>query len=101
MTVLLVSTSPRCTWLWAPDRDVATEVRALLERAGHLWLPIHPKHPDHDRITDVEIGVAAYDACRALAQEGYTFNWHPDEFELDRGNWPNQLPGMPGHRSVR
>ncbi|MBV8996405.1 MAG: hypothetical protein JO287_22490 [Pseudonocardiales bacterium] len=90
MTELRVSTSLRCTWLWAPDADTAARVREITGgrtayRNGNP-LPV---------VTDVDIGVIALEACQALAAAGHTFTWHESEHPLNRDNWPSQLLAMP------
>jgi len=35
-------------------------------------------------VTDVDIGVDAYSACSALAEAGFSFEWHEDQHPLNR-----------------
>ncbi len=88
--MLLLSTSPRMTWLWAPDAHTAQRVREITGgraavRHGET-LPL---------ITDIGIGVEALTACEKLAETGFTFTWHDSQHPLNRAGWPGQLPGMP------
>lgn len=47
-------------------------------------------------MTEVDIGVIAYEACLELAAEGFTFGWHESQHPLNRhGDWTCELPGMP------
>jgi hypothetical protein len=94
--VLLVSTSPRMTWLWAPDAATASAVRAVLNETGHYWQPARRGKEIIACVTDVEIGVTAGGACAALAAAGYTFAWHGEQHPLNRDGWAAELPGMPG-----
>ena len=90
MTELQLSSSPRTTWLWAPDEDTARRVRKLVGRRpayrGGELLPL---------VTDIDNGVVAPEACEALAAAGFTFAWHESEHPLNRHNWFCRLPGMP------
>lgn len=90
MTPLRLSTSPRSTWLWAPDAGTAARVQQLTggrpaTRRGHQ-VPL---------VTDIGIGVVALHACEKLAAAGFTFTWHESEHPLNRHGWPAGLPGMP------
>lgn len=92
MTELQLSYSPRTTWLWAADLAAAERVRwscggQVASRGGQL-LPL---------VTDVGIGIDAYEACNDLAAQGFTFTWHESN-QLNRsiGGWESRLPGMPG-----
>lgn len=90
VTELQISTSPRATWVWAPDDATAERVRALTggrtATRGRERLRL---------VVDVDLGADALDACQRLAAAGFTFTWHADEPVLNRTNWPCQLPGMP------
>ena len=86
MTELQLSSSPRTTWLWAPDEDTARRVRKLVGGRPAYALPL---------VTDIDIGVVALEACEALAAAGFTFAWHESEHPLNRHNWFCRLPGMP------
>jgi hypothetical protein len=78
------------TWLWAPDKTTAQQVREITggqpAQRGREQLPL---------VTDVGIGVDALQACEALASKGFTFTWHDSEHPLNRDGWPSTLPGMP------
>ena len=37
------------------------------------------------RVVDLDIGVVAGDRLDVLTRAGYTFRWHPDQYELNRG----------------
>lgn len=89
MTQLLFSSSPRSTWLWAPDAESAAQVRSYGRPAIH-------KGEELPLVTDIDIGVCAYETCHELAAKGFTFTWLDTVYELDRGGWPASLPGMPG-----
>ncbi len=95
---LLFSSSPRSTWLWAPDLDAARQVRAHLDTGGHFWRSAERARQKLPLVTDVEIGVTALEACLSLADLGYTFAWHNDVPGIDRNGWPDTLPGMPAPR---
>lgn len=92
MTELAISSSPRSTWLWAPDPATLEHVRQILGEAcrlaqrGRVTLPM---------VLDIDIGVDALIACQTLAAAGFTFRWHDSQFLLNRHGWPNDLPGMP------
>lgn len=90
MTELQLSTSPRTTWLWAPDADTASQVREIT--GGR---PVSRRGEPLPLVTDIDIGVVALDACQALAAAGFTFTWHESEHPLNRQNWSADLPGMP------
>ncbi|SFW11453.1 hypothetical protein [Amycolatopsis australiensis] len=88
MTELRFSSSPRMTWLWAPDAETAARVRGYgrpARRAG-AELPL---------VTNIDIGVTAYETCQSLAAAGFTFTWHESVHPLNRSGWPADLPGMP------
>ncbi|EIE99877.1 hypothetical protein [Saccharomonospora glauca] len=63
MTELQVSTSPRMTWLWAPDEHAAQRVREITSgsSATHRGEALA-------LVTDVGIGVEALAACEELAK---------------------------------
>lgn len=90
MTELQLSSSPRSTWLWAPDAETARRVREIT--GG--W-PATRRGEELPLVIDIDIGVCALKACEALAKAGYTFAWHESEHPLNRDNWPARLPGMP------
>lgn len=87
MTELRFSSNPRGTWLWAPDAETSALVHEYGRPAcrGGTELPL---------VTDIDIGVVAFEACTALAQAGFTFTWHESQHPLDRDGWPAELPGM-------
>lgn len=91
--VLQISTSPRSTWLWAPDEATVGRVREVL--GG--WSPVQHRGEVLALVMDIDIGVIAYETCEKLAEAGFTFSWHESVHPLDRlCNWPSELPGMPG-----
>jgi hypothetical protein len=91
VTELQISTSPRATWVWAPDEDTARQVREI---AGGQ--PAYRRGELLALVTDVDIGCVALETCEALAAAGFTFTWHESEHPLQRDNWPCALlPGMP------
>lgn len=95
-TELCVSTSPRSTWLWAPDEAAARRVREITGGS-----PASRRGEQLDElVTDVDIGCMALEACEALAAAGFTFTWHETQHPLNRGNWPCILPGMPSDTSL-
>ncbi|MFE2754023.1 hypothetical protein ACFXGA_18695 [Actinosynnema sp. NPDC059335] len=67
---LLVSTSPRSTWLWAADAKTAARVRAVVG-----WRPVTHKGVELPLVSDIDIGVTAYEACNKLVAAGFTFGW--------------------------
>lgn len=79
MSELQYSSSPRCTWLWAPDTETAARVRTTaggdIATHGDDELPL---------ITDVGIAGDELQACEALARTGFTFTWHPSEHRVAR-----------------
>lgn len=77
--------------MWAPDEDVARQVRKIADGR-----PACHRGEALRRVTDIDIGCAALEACEALAAAGFTFNWHESEHALNRDGWPYTLPGMPG-----
>ena len=89
-----MSTSPRCTWLWSPDEVTAERVRAVLDESGNSWTVAQRRGQQLPLATDVDIGVAALEACEALASAGFAFAWHETQHPLNRGGWESDLPGM-------
>jgi hypothetical protein len=75
MTTLMIATSPRSTWITAPDVDSAAAIRALL--AGR-FLEVRRRGQLDPLAIDVGIGVEAMDAGEALLQAGHSFRWHAD-----------------------
>lgn len=88
---LQISSSPRSTWLWAPDQDTVGRVREVLGD----WSPVRHRGEELPLVMDIDICVMAYETCLKLAEAGFTFDWHESEHPLNRDNWPSQLPGMP------
>ncbi|MFC7344503.1 hypothetical protein [Saccharopolyspora griseoalba] len=93
MPEIQVSTSPRATWIWAPDEDIAQRVRAV--SGGQ---PVQARNKDLSLVTNVGIGVDALQACQSLASAGFSFSWHPDQHPWDRDGWLTEMPGMPGQQ---
>jgi hypothetical protein len=91
ITRVEISTSPRMTWLWAPDETTAQRIRTILGGAG---TPAQRGGQPIPQVTDVGIGVAALEACETLAANGFTFAWHESVHPLNRDGWPATLPGM-------
>lgn len=77
MPVLLIATSPRGTWITAPDRTTADTLRTLL--TGTFQEVRKREHT-----VDVGIGVEAMEAGDRLLAAGYTFAWHEDQHPADR-----------------
>lgn len=94
MPDLQISTSPRMTWLWAPDTDTARLARSTLDAAGEYWQPAQRGREQLPLVTDVEIGVTALEACQTLEAAGFTFSWHEDQPGDNRGGWPASLTGV-------
>jgi hypothetical protein len=80
---LELSTSPRATWVWAPDVDQATALRGLLLNAGCDVSDARGGNAE-TRTFDINIGVDALDALEALRNAGYTFRWHTTQHALNR-----------------
>lgn len=91
---LRYSSSPRASWLWAPDEATARQVRTDLDAGSHYWAIVRRGREQLPLVTDVEIGVTAYDACHHLAALGYTFAWHEEVLVDDRHGWAGELSGM-------
>jgi len=81
MTNLLISTSPRFTWITAPDADAAAAVQAILD--GSCWKVRRDGVVDPLTI-DIGIGVEAMEAGNRLISAGYRFSWHPDQHPRNR-----------------
>ena len=75
MPVLGISTSPRRTLVWAPDATVATRLRELLAAAGCESHPAELGGLPSDLVTDVDIGVVAFECLETLQAAGYSFEW--------------------------
>jgi hypothetical protein len=91
MAQLAISTSPRMTWLWAPDEAAVERVRTLL---GDACWPARRGREQLRMVLDIGIGVEALTVCQTLAANGFTFTWHESEHPLNRHGWPSELPGM-------
>lgn len=91
MTQVAISTSPRMTWLWAPDDAAVQRVKLLL---GDTCWPARRGGDQLSLAVDVGIGVDAMTACETLAANGFTFTWHESVHPWDRAGWPTKLPGM-------
>jgi hypothetical protein len=81
MTTLMIATSPRSTWITAPDVDSAAAIRALLVGRFH---EVHRRGQVDPLAIDVGIGVEAMEAGEVLIQAGHSFRWHPDQHPLNR-----------------
>jgi hypothetical protein len=66
--VLQISSSPRSTWLWAPDEATVSRVRAVVG-----WSPVQHRGEELPLVMDIDIGVTAYETCLQLAGKGFTF----------------------------
>lgn len=81
MNTLLVATSPRSTWITAPDVGTAAVVREILGGAGFEVR----RYGDVDELAvDVGNGTEAMNAGDLLLAAGYRFRWHPDQHPLNR-----------------
>ena len=88
---LLISTSPRSTWLWAADADMVARVREVVG-----WRPATYEGVEQPLVSDIDIGVDAYETCQRLAAAGFTFGWHDTQHPFNRYYcWDSDLPGMP------
>ena len=77
----LIATSPRWTWITAPDAESATAIRALL--AGRFD-EVHCRGQLDPFAFDVGIGAEAMDAGDLLLGAGYSFGWHADQHPPNR-----------------
>lgn len=81
VTVLLIATSPRSTWITAPDRNTVAIVRSVLGgRAGE----VQRNGKLDDLACDVGIGIDAYVAGELLLGAGFSFQWHDDQHLVNR-----------------
>ena len=87
-----MSTSPRTTWLWAPNDQVHQDVRRTLKSHDALAKDAYGRGVVLPLVTDVEIGYEAGNAMELLTEAGYTFAWHPSQ---DPRNRRDQLRGYP------
>ena len=89
MTTLLIATSPRPTWITAPDAESATAIRALL--AGRFE-EVRRRGQLDPFAFDVGIGAEAMDAGDLLLGAGYLFGWHADQQPLNRNGTAWGIP---------
>jgi hypothetical protein len=89
MTTLLIATSPRSTWITAPDAESATAIRALL--AGRFD-EVRRRGQLDPFAFDVGIGAEAMDAGDLLLGAGYLFGWHADQHPLNRNGTAWGIP---------
>lgn len=94
MAELRISTSPRSTWLWAPDTQTAQLVHALLDAGGYTWAVARRGRAELPLVTNVEIGPVALEACQTLAAASFTFVWQEEQHVMSRNGWPTTLPGI-------
>jgi hypothetical protein len=73
MTHLAITTSPRMTWLWAPDEAAVQQMKLLL---GDACGPAKRGREQLPLVVDIGIGVGAMTACETLAANDFTFTWH-------------------------
>lgn len=81
MRTLLIATSPRSTWITAPDAATAVEIRELL---GDAWSEVRRRGRLDPLALDVGIGIDAFEAGTILIESGYSFKWHDDQHQLNR-----------------
>ena len=77
MPLLLIATSPRCTWITAPDRATADHLRELL-------VGMFDEVRKREHTVDVGIGADAMEAGGKLITAGYSFAWHEDQHPSHR-----------------
>ena len=83
------ATSPRSTWITAPDLDTAVNVRGVLgDRADE----VRRRGKRDELACDVGIGVDALDAGELLLSAGFTFQWHSDQHPLNRSDTAWGIP---------
>lgn len=78
---ILISKSMRQTWVWAPDAETATQIKALLGSGAREAMARGKRVP---LAWDIDIGVDAYEAMGTLLAAGHTLHWHPDVPEVNR-----------------
>lgn len=96
--VLYVSTSPRSTWVWAPNAVTASAVRGILSEESLVAVSVTSRSeltswrgpvdvPDEEarNATDIDIGVDAGSALAVLRKAGYELVWHATQDENNRG----------------
>jgi hypothetical protein len=81
MPTLQIATSPRSTWVTAPDTEHASTIRSLLDGR---FSEVRRRGQLDPLAVDVGIGIEAYEAGEILLRAGYTFHWHADQHELNR-----------------
>lgn len=81
---LLLSTSPRSTWVWAASADEATAVRHVLAAARRHWDPGYRRGIEVEHVTDIDIGADAFGSLEALVAAGWAFRWHPTQEPMNR-----------------
>lgn len=92
MTNLLISTSPRSTWITSPEADTAAAIRSIL--ADSCW-EVRRDGVVDPLTLDVGIGVEAMEAGDRLIGAGYRFNWHPGQRPLNRRGTAWGIPVEP------
>jgi hypothetical protein len=80
VTVLLIATSPRSTWITARDEATARRVREVL---GPRAADVRRRGVFDPLAVDVGVGVGV-EAGDLLLAEGFTFGWHDDQHPLNR-----------------
>jgi hypothetical protein len=91
VSMLLLSTTPRMTWVWAHDAHEVEAVHEILRRAGAVCEPASAYDEDVPFATDVSIGLEALEGLEALQSAGYRFTSHPDY----PSHGPDDLYGIP------
>lgn len=89
LATLQIVTSPRSTWITAPDAGNAATIRSLL--AGRFDEVRRDGRSDPLAV-DVGVGIDAYEAGEILIAAGYSFRWHADRHKLNRHGAPWGLP---------
>jgi hypothetical protein len=77
--------------VWSRDVEEHERVYAILIAAGcTVWNATGTKGDPH--ALNIDIGVVAQESLLALDKAGYSFRWHPDQYEMNRGA---ELFGIP------